>query len=270
MEFVKDKHIIIPVCLAIAGIIVYRSWHDLHPPEVKAPPTFGSFFLVRDDQTMQSMTKDKDNSYPLVVWAGEADIGADMKVSVKPSPVTPVNVQQRELRLLYTFEGPLPAPGDLAVDDLAAALHASAEKWRDQGDVINDIYLDPPPATDAGKLLAICNPLRDGLKKDYWLGVTINRKSLMALPDADKQIAEATKSMRMLIFDVKPSLQPGETTGEMIIKLSKLEVAYMLLVDELPDFNALSSDIKEHAKNKDAPPFPAILIDPEKLRQQAQ
>jgi hypothetical protein len=270
MEFAKDKHIIIPVCLAIAGIIAYRSWHDLHPPEVKSAPAFGSYFLVRDDQTMNSLTRDKENSYPLVIWAGEADIGADMKVVLKPSPVTPVNVQQRELRLLYTLKGPLPAPGDPALDDLGAALHASGEKWRDQGDVINDLYVDPPPGTDAGKLLAFCNPLREGLKKDYFLGVTIDRKSLTALPDADKQLAEATKSTRMLIFDAKQSLQPGETMGEMIVKLSKLEFAYMLRSDEIPDFKALADDVKDHAKGKNVPLLPAFLIDPEKLRQQAQ
>jgi hypothetical protein len=254
MNFSKDKHIIIPVCLALAAIVAWRSWQDLHPPPRPQRAFFDTYDLVRNDEalaTLATARDGRDKNRALVVWAGDFKL-KDGKLTLAGTPVKPVSLPQREIVLLYTLDA---APKSVEV--FADELSMTAEKWRNQGDLVNDIYLDgPDDIKGLTEMLDQCNPLRESLHNDYWFGIFVGRRAFETLPDRQKLIDNASKSLRTIIFNAKESLQPDEKMEDMILQLDKYELPFMLLTDETPDTASLQQRMKPEPQR-----FSGFIVD---------
>ena len=243
MNFSKDKHIIIPVCLVLAGVVAWRSWQDLHPPPRPQRAYFDTYDFVRSDEALAAVTAagttGRDKNRALVVWAGDFKMKDD-KLTLAATPVKPVSLPQREVILLYTLDA---APK--SAESITEGLSETAEKWRNLGDLVNDIYLDgPDDIKGMTDMLEQCNPLRESLRNDYWFGLLLDRKALESLPDRQKLIDDAGKSLRILIFNAKESLQPDEKLEDMIRALDKYEAPFMLLTEGEPDTAGLQQRLK--------------------------
>jgi hypothetical protein len=243
MNFSKDKHIIIPVCLVLAGIVAWRSWQDLHPPPRPQHAFFDTYDFVRSDEGLAAVTasgnSDRVGDRALVVWAGDFKM-KDGKLSLAATPVKAISLPQREVILLYTMDA-MPK----STDALAESLSENVQTWKNQGDLINDIYLDgPDDKKGLTEMLEQCNSLREKLHNDYWFGILLSRKAIETLPDRQKQIDDASKSLRLMIFNAKESLQPNEKLEDMIQKLDKYELPFMLVTDTEPDLTGLQQRLK--------------------------
>ncbi|TAL33765.1 MAG: hypothetical protein EPN97_09010 [Alphaproteobacteria bacterium] len=242
MNFSKDKHIIIPICLALAGIVAWRSWQDLHPPPRPQRAFFDTYDFVRSDEGLAAAAVSGDSrndDRALVVWAGDFKMKGG-KLSLAATPVKAVSLPQREIILLYTLDA-MPK----SVEELAENLAANAETWKNQGDLVNDIYLDgPDDKKGLTEMLEQCNPLREKLHNGYWFGIFLSRKAIETLPDRQKQIDNASKSLRTMIFNAKESQQPDEKLEDMIQKLDKYELPFMLVMEDTPDFARLQQRLK--------------------------
>lgn len=257
MNFSKDKHIIIPICLALAGIVAWRSWQDLNPPPRPRQAYFDTYEFIRSDaalSTVAAASSDNNDNRALVIWAGDFKM-KDGKLALAATPVKPVSLPQREVVLLYTLDA-MPK----SAEALAESLKESAEKWKNQGDFVNDIYLDgPDDQKGLTEMLDQCNPLRESMHDDYWFGIFLSRKAIEALPDRQKRLDDAGKSLRMMIFNAKESLQPGEKLEDMIQKLDKYELPFMLMTDDAPDMAGLQQRLKPEPER-----FGGFIVDKDK------
>lgn len=241
MNFSKDKHIIIPLALAFAAIVGFRAWHDMHQPPKPAMARFDAFYFVKNDAELAPFTTNPDDERVLVVWAGDIATAKDGSLKLKSTPVSPLSIPQREIIPLYTLDR-VPSSSEA----LAKLLEAATEKWREAGDLINDIYIEPPADKKSlATLIDETNNLRHDMKEEYWLGVYTNKAAIESLTDRVNRLEDAGKSIRTLIVETNHDIKPGEKLEDFIRAVDKISVLpFMLQMDKHPDFDRLQHTLQ--------------------------
>ena len=241
MNLYKDKHIYLPLFAVVAVIVGFRAWQDMHPAPKPPKDFFDTNYMVHNDQQMAPFTTDPDDQRDLVIDIGEIRTGKDGAVTLTPAPVTPITLPQREIILVASYDT---LPNSL--EAMGPLLAKAADKWRDAGDIVNDIYLKgPQDKKSVAAAFDQVNALRESLQNEYWLGFFVDRAALDSLPGVREKIEEAGKSMRTLVYTLKEAQRPGEKLEEMITKIDHdYEAPFMVKVNQLPDFKALREKLK--------------------------
>lgn len=257
MNLYKDKHIFIPLFLVFAAIVSYRAWQDMHPPPRAPHAFFDTYYFVHNDAMLTPFTTDPEDKRLLVIEAGDIRAGKDGALALGAPPVTPISLPQREIVLVMSVDA---VPKDFA--SLGNLLAEAAGKWRDLGDIINDIYIKGP--TDKKSLAEMVdgmNTMRDTMHNDYWLGIFAEEAALKAIPDARSKLEEAGKSLRTVILNAKNEQHPDEKIADLIMRLDKSrETPFLLQVEALPDYNALQKALTSPGPDK----FVGFLVDADK------
>jgi hypothetical protein len=255
MNFREDKKVIIPIILALAAFVGWKSWHDLHPPVIeKQQLVFDTRYFVRDSASLQAVP---DNGGAVIVWAGDVTT-----TGLTPSPIAPVSIPQREVDPLYLLPE---IPADLPA--VFPSIKENIESWRAQNNTFNAIFFDYTAAKPDLMLLEdFCSKLRKYLHENYWIFIRMRRDAVENAPDRKTWLANMGKDVQALTFDHKEERKPPETLEQMIKNLDGLGVPFIIVTDEIPDYASLTKAFKDVRPKF----FTAFMLDMTALRKSTQ
>lgn len=229
---------VVVLLLVIAGAL--RDMHKLNHPESE-PKVALRYHFVDDAGDFARLPRDTS---PLFMKIGNMEKQENGEYILKNNDITPITLPQREVNLIVSFTD---LPG--SINGFASALEQDINKWKRKNNKIVEIILDwQTDNADTARLMATAKALRQYLKLDYWVGVTLQRRWLEQSAEAVAPFAEENTGVRSYVYSLSEAKKDSETLEQTISALDAFGIFYLLRLPEPPPPKDVQRLIDAHEK----------------------
>lgn len=229
---------VVVLLLVIAGAI--RDMHKLKHPESE-PKVALRYHFVDDAGDFARLPRDTS---PLFIKIGDMERQENGEYILKANDIEPITLPQREVNFVVSFTEP---PG--SINSFADAIEQEINKWKRKNNKIVEILLDwKTDNADTARLMATAKALRQYLKLDYWVGVTLQRHWLEQNAEAIAPFAEENTGVRSYVYSLSEAQKGDETLEQTIGALDAFGIFYLLRLPEPPPPKDVQRLIETHEK----------------------
>lgn len=215
--------------------------HKLNNPEAE-PKTALRYHYVDDAGDFARLPRDTS---PLFMKIGTLHKQTDGTYALENNDIEPITLPQREVNLVISFSD-LPS----AMASFGEAIEQEINRWKRKNNKIVEVVLDWQTDTpDTGRLLAAAQALRQKLKMDFWIGVTLKRGWFEADPaQAQSIVTTESRGVRSYVYSIPEATKDGETLEQTIAALDSFGIRYLLRIAEPPAPKEAQRLIETHEK----------------------
>lgn len=232
------------IFIAVLLLVVSGALWDMHKlenPDIE-PKIALRYHFVDDAGDFARLPRDTS---PLFMKVGAMERHENGDYTLQNNDIEPITLPQREVNIVISFTD-LPD----GMTSFGMTIEREITRWKRKNNKIVEIVLDwQTDKPDTARLLAAATALRQRLKLDYWVGVTLRRAWFENDPAQLESLAGVRPDgIRSYVYSAPEAVKDGETLTQTLGALDAFGIPYLLRVQEPPSPKEAQQLIDSHEK----------------------